>query len=75
MEGLRLRVKDVEFERRELVVRNGQDGNARSTVLPGNWMLPLRVQLMQAKTLHNAACITACRARGCRVCQCRMRWQ
>ena len=36
MEGLRLRVKDVEFERRELTVRDGKGGKDRVTVLPEN---------------------------------------
>ena len=53
MEGLRLRVKDVEFERRELVVRDGKGGKDRVTVLPENMMLPLRDQLMQAKLRHD----------------------
>jgi hypothetical protein len=34
MEGLRLRVKDIEFERREVVVRDGKGGKDRLTVLP-----------------------------------------
>ena len=42
LEGLRLRVKDVEFERRELLVRNGKGGKDRITVLPENLLLPLR---------------------------------
>jgi integron integrase len=54
MEGLRLRVKDVEFERRELIVRDGKGGKDRVTVLPENMMLPLRDQLAQAKSLHDA---------------------
>jgi integron integrase len=54
MEGLRLRVKDIEFERRELIVRDGKGGKDRVTVLPENLMLPLRDQLAQAKTLHDA---------------------
>ena len=54
LEGLRLRVKDVEFERRELVVRDGKGGKDRVTVLPENLMLPLRHQLAHAKALHDA---------------------
>ena len=33
MEGLRLRVKDVEFERRELTVRDGKGGSFRLVML------------------------------------------
>jgi integron integrase len=54
LEGLRLRVKDVEFERRELIVRDGKGGKDRVTVLPENLMLPLRDQLVHAKSLHDA---------------------
>ena len=34
MEAVRLRVKDVEFARREIVVRDGKGGKDRVTVLP-----------------------------------------
>jgi integron integrase len=54
MEGLRLRIKDVEFSRRELVVRNGKGGKDRVTVLPENLMLPLQKQIAHAKSLHDA---------------------
>jgi integron integrase len=52
LEGLRLRVKDVEFERREIVVRDGKGGKDRVTVLPENLVLPLQQQLSQARALH-----------------------
>ncbi|WP_428415450.1 integron integrase [Methylibium sp.] len=52
LECLRLRVKDVEFERRELVVRQGKGSKDRVTVLPENLLLPLRNQLAQARALH-----------------------
>jgi len=52
LEGLRLRVKDVEFERRELVVRDGKGGKDRITVLPENLILPLQQQLAQARVRH-----------------------
>ena len=52
LEGLRLRVKDVEFERRELIVRDGKGGKDRVTVLPENLMLPLQAQLAHARALH-----------------------
>ena len=48
MEGLRLRVKDVEFERREIVVRDGKGGKDRVTVLPENLVVPLQEQLESA---------------------------
>ncbi len=52
LEGLRLRVKDIEFERRELLVRDGKGGKDRVTVLPENMILPLREQLAHARALH-----------------------
>jgi integron integrase len=52
LEGLRLRVKDIEFERRELVVRDGKGAKDRVTVLPENLMLPLHGHLAQVQQLH-----------------------
>jgi integron integrase len=52
LEGLRLRVKDIEFERREIIVRDGKGGRDRVTVLPENLILPLQQQLALAKRLH-----------------------
>jgi integron integrase len=52
LEGLRLRVKDIEFERRELLVRDGKGGKDGVTVMPENLMLPLRAQLAHARALH-----------------------
>lgn len=52
MEGLRLRVKDVEFERREIVVRDGKGGKDRITVLPENLILPLREHLGRRRAQH-----------------------
>lgn len=45
-------MKDVEFERREVVVRQGKGSKDRTTVLPENLMLPLREQLGAAQSLH-----------------------
>ena len=53
LEGLRLRVKDVEFERREIVVRDGKGGKDRVTVLPENLVLPLQDQMAHARRLHD----------------------
>ncbi|WP_243294812.1 integron integrase [Geothrix mesophila] len=52
MEGLRLRVKDVEFERREIVVRDGKGGKDRVTVLPDRLAEPLQAHLERARALH-----------------------
>lgn len=53
LEGLRLRVKDIEFERREIIVREGKGNKDRVTMLPENLLLPLRDQLVKAKRLHD----------------------
>ena len=53
LEALRLRVKDVGFERREIVVRHGKGGKDRVTVLPENLMQPLQAQLAQARSQHD----------------------
>ena len=52
LEALRLRVKDVEFARREIVVREGKGNKDRVTVLPENLIAPLQAQLQKARTLH-----------------------
>ena len=53
MEGLRLRVKDLEFERREVLVRDGKGGKDRVTVLPASLVAPLQAHLAQVKALHD----------------------
>ena len=53
LEALRLRVKDIEFERREIVVREGKGNKDRVTVLPENVILPLRAHLDRVKVLHD----------------------
>ena len=52
LEGVRLRVKDVEFSRREIVVRDGKGRKDRVTVLPENLLTPLREHLEGVKRLH-----------------------
>nr|QZL14111.1 integron integrase [uncultured bacterium] len=53
MEALRLRVKDIEFERREITVREGKGNKDRVTVLPENLMGALRDQMVRAKSVHD----------------------
>ena len=52
LEALRLRVKDLEFVRREIVVREGKGNKDRVTVLPENLIAPLQAQLLKARALH-----------------------
>jgi integron integrase len=53
LEALRLRVKDVDFARREILVRDGKGGKDRVTVLPENVILPLQEQMGKAKVQHD----------------------
>ncbi len=52
MEALRLRVKDVEFERGEIVVREGKGAKDRVTVLPRAVVEPLQAHLAWVKAEH-----------------------
>lgn len=54
MEGVRLRVKDVDFQRREIIVRDGKGFKDRVTVLPSTLLDPLRDQLVYAREIHCA---------------------
>ncbi len=54
MECVRLRVKDVDLARCEIVVRQGKAGKDRMTVLPQNDAVPLRDHLIRVKQLHEA---------------------
>ena len=52
MEAMRLRVKDVEFARREILVRDGKGNKDRMTMLPSRLVVPLRQQVAHALELH-----------------------
>ncbi|PSB05853.1 integron integrase [filamentous cyanobacterium CCP1] len=52
MEGLRLRVKDIDFEYQQITVRDGKGSKDRVTMLPNFCIEPLRHQLRKAKSLH-----------------------
>jgi integron integrase len=54
MEALRLRVKDVDFDRKEITVRDGKGGKDRHTMLPRTLVEPLRREVERAATLHAA---------------------
>ena len=53
MEGVRLRVKDLELEARQVVVRDGKGGKDRITVLPKNLLEPLRAQLAVRRGVYD----------------------
>ncbi len=54
LEGLRLRVKDIDFDRRALVVREGKGVKDRVVMLPAALEAPLRAQLQQAHAVWAA---------------------
>jgi integron integrase len=54
LEGLRLRVKDLDFERRAIVVREGKGSKDRVVMLPASLDQPLRRQLAAAHQLWAA---------------------
>ena len=52
MEAVRLRVKDVEFSRREVLVRDGKGFKDRVTMLPAALVQPLKTHLARVRELH-----------------------
>lgn len=52
MECMRLRVKDLDFGQRQILVRDAKGGKDRVIILPNSLIKPLRVQLVTAKQLH-----------------------
>ena len=53
IECVRLRVKDVDFERSEIIVRNGKGMKDRVTMLPQNVQPGLKQHLEKVRTLHH----------------------
>ena len=51
-EALRLRVKDLDFGFRQIILRDGKGGKDRFTVLPTKLIEPLQKQLEFARKLH-----------------------
>jgi len=54
MEALRLRVKDIDFERHAIIVRDGKGAKDRHTVLPRLLVEPLQREVERARVLHEA---------------------
>lgn len=54
LEGLRLRVQDLDLVRREIVVRDGKGGRDRRTMLPTSLVEPLQRELLRTRMLHDA---------------------
>ena len=52
LEGLRLRIKDVDFERHEITVRDGKGARDRVTMLPARLVEPPHSHLVRVRGLH-----------------------
>ena len=52
MECLRLRIQDLDFERREIIIRDGKGGKDRRTMLPESLVKPLKVHLEEVRKIH-----------------------
>jgi len=52
METLALRVQDIDFDRNEILIRNGKGAKDRVTMLPEALKPPLREQLIRVKAIH-----------------------
>jgi integron integrase len=52
MEAMRLRVKDLDFDNRQIIVRDGKGENDRVTILPASLIEPLKLHLRQVKVIH-----------------------
>ncbi len=54
MECVRLRVKDVDFARGEIIIREGKGAKDRVTMLPASLAAPLQQHLARVRTLHKS---------------------
>jgi integron integrase len=54
LEALRLRVKDIDLDRREIIIRRGKGARDRRTVLPSALVEPLRAHLADVKKMHES---------------------
>lgn len=52
IECLTLRVKDIDFAYRQIVVRDGKGARDRATMLPENLVQPLQKHLGKVRLLH-----------------------
>lgn len=52
METMRLRVKDIDFENHQIIVRDGKGEDDRFTILPDSIIQPLQLHLQHVKIIH-----------------------
>jgi integron integrase len=53
LECLRLRIKDIDFTRREITVRHGKGGKDRRTMLPEDAIKPLQAKIRKVREQYN----------------------
>lgn len=53
MEALRLRIQDVDFEQRQIIVRSGKGAKDRITTLPDSLREDLKEQFIKVRNIHN----------------------
>jgi len=56
-ECVQLRIKDVDFDMKTIVVRQGKGGKDRTTLLPEKLVAPLRQHLVKVMALHKEDCL------------------
>jgi integron integrase len=54
MEAIRLRVKDIDFDRCEILVRDGKGAKDRVTMLPQSLVVPLKEHLARRRAIFDA---------------------
>ena len=52
METMRLRIKDIDFDNRQIIIRDGKGENDRFTILPETLIQPLQLHLQRVKLIH-----------------------
>lgn len=52
METMRLRIKDIDFENHQIIVRDGKGENDRVTILPDSVVKSLKLHLQKVKITH-----------------------
>jgi len=52
MEGVRLRIKDIDFSRNEVIIRDGKGRKDRVTVMPASLVLSLKQHIAMVRAAH-----------------------
>lgn len=68
MEGLRMRVKDLDFAENQITIRDGKGGKDRMTMLPASIQDDLKSHLKKVESLHKKDLGEGCRVRSTPFC-------